>query len=98
MAKYDALLEDANDIFQGSPESKYWDIFNQISEDLAHDAFDKTLERMAAMEILLMKTIDEEELDKHVKQYIITHQTEVDAHKKSLYMELTGELIYRVSD
>ncbi len=98
MGKFDALLEDADDIFGGTPESKYWDIFNQISKDLAHDAFDSIIERIAAMECLLMETIPEEEINARVKQYIFSHPGALDEHKKSLYMELAGELIYRVSD
>lgn len=98
MSKFDALFEDEDDIFSGTPRSKYWDIFNQVSGDLAQEEFDSILGKMAAMECLLMKSIDEEQINRTVKQYIFENSSEVEERKKSLYMELAGDLIYRVSD
>jgi hypothetical protein len=49
MNKYDALFEDEDDIFGGTPVSKYWDINKQISEDLMKDEFDGIVERLAVM-------------------------------------------------
>ena len=98
MGKFDALFEDEDDIFAGSPRSKYWDIYNQVSGDLAQDEFDKIMQRMAAMECLLMKNIDEEMINRTVDQYAFENPSEVEERKKSLYMELAGDLLYRVSD
>ena len=99
MSKYDALLEDESDIFGGTPQSKYWDISKQISLDLAQDEFDKLLDRVAAMESILMESIgDEELLDRTVGQYVFEHASEIEEKKKSLYMELAAGLIYRVTD
>ena len=98
MSKYDALFEDETDIFGGTPKSKYWDIYNQISSDLAQDEFDKMLEKIAVMESMLTESIDEDLLDKKVSQYMLEHASEIEERKKSLYMEYAGELIYRVSD
>lgn len=98
MGKFDALFEDEADIFGGTPQSKYWDIFNQVSPDLAKDEFDKMIGRMAAMERMLMASMDEESFNRTVEQYAFEHASEVEEQKKSLYMEFAGDLIYRLSD
>ncbi len=98
MGKFDALLEDESDIFGGSPVSKYWDIHNQLSEDLIKDEFDKIVERLTAMELLLAETHNYEDLDKIVRSFCLSKFGEMDELKKSTYMELTGKLIYRLND
>ncbi len=98
MGKFDALLEDEDDIFGGSPVSKYWDIARQTSNDLQEDEFDAIIERMAVMEHMLSETHDYENLDKIIKNHSFANQDHINELKKSLYMELAGQLIFRVSD
>ena len=98
MNKYDALFEDEDDIFGGTPVSKYWDINKQISEDLMKDEFDGIVERLAVMEAMLAETHDYEDLDKTIKIYAASNLSKIEQLKKSVYMELAGQLIYRISD
>lgn len=98
MSKYDALFEDEDDIFGGSPKSKYWDISNQISKDLMQAEFDDVIMRLAVMEKMLMKIHDEEMLDRIIKNYYYENMDEIEVLKKSMYMELAGKLIYRLAD
>ena len=98
MNKYEALFEDEDDIFAGTPKSRYWDIAGQLSQDLLKDEFDGIVERLAVMESIISKTHDYESIDKMVKQYAMENYEEVEALKKSVYMELAGQLVYRVSD
>jgi flagellar motor switch protein FliM len=98
MSKYDALFEDQDDIFNGTPVSKYWDIVDQISKDLMKDEFDALVERVAAMEAMLSETHNYEDLDRTIQNYCIANMDKMDNLKKSVYMELAGKLIYRVSD
>ncbi|MDO9305466.1 MAG: DUF2018 family protein [Sulfuricurvum sp.] len=98
MNKFDALFEDEDDIFGGSPKSKYWDISNQISKDLMQAEFDDVIMRLAVMEKMLMKIHDEEKLDNIIKNYYYENMDEIDVLKKSMYMELAGKLIYRLAD
>ncbi len=98
MGKYDALLEDESDIFGGTPVSKYWDIFRQISQDLQEHEFDKIIERIAVMESMLSETHDYEELDTIIKRYAFSNQDHINELKKSLYMELAGQMIFRMAD
>ncbi len=98
MAKYDALFEDESDIFGGTPQSKYWDISNQLSDDLVKEEFDAMITKIAAMERMLMERHGEETLDRIIESYVFEHSMAIDEHKKSLYMEYAGRLIYRLSD
>ena len=98
MGKFDALFEDEDDIFQGTPESRYWGIAGQLSEDLRKDEFDKIVERLATMEALLSETHDYETLDRTISNYKYENFAKLEDLKKSVYMELAGQLIYRVSE
>lgn len=98
MASYDALFEDEDDIFGGTPESKYWDIVSQVSPDIARHEFDTMIAKMAAMEMMLMEQHDEESLNKIIERYIFSNEKMIENRKKSLYMEYAGNLIYKLSD
>lgn len=98
MPKFEALFEDEDDIFGGSPQSKYWDIATQVSEDLYRYDFDEIMTKIAVMEKMLMQHHHEDELNRIVESYAIMNQVEIEEHKKSLYMEYAGRLIYKLSD
>ena len=98
MSKFEALFEDEDDIFAGTPQSRYWDIQSNLSQDLIKDEFDNLVQRVAIMEKLLGETHDYEQLDKMISSYSYTNFSEVEELKKSVYMELAGKLIYRVSE
>lgn len=98
MSRFEALFEDEDDIFNGTPQSKYWDIAKQVSEDLYQYDFDEIMTKIAVMEKMLMQQYNEDELNRIVESYALMNQEEIDNHKKSLYMEYAGRLIYKLSD
>lgn len=98
MGKFDHLFEDEDGLFAGTPQRRYWEMFNQLNPEIGEGAFDEIIERMAAMEMMLMKEHGEEGVNSAVKQFYLANMSEVEAHKSSLYMELGGELIYKISD
>lgn len=98
MSKFDALFEDENDIFVGTPKSKYWDIARQMSQDTAEIHMDELIERIAVMERMLMEHHHEEELNDKIKQFSFHNSVVIEDHKKSLYMEFAGELLFKVAD
>lgn len=98
MSRFEALFEDESDIFGGTPQSKYWDIAKQVSEDLYQYDFDEIITKIAVMEKMLMKQHDEDDLNRIVESYALMNQEEIENHKKSLYMEYAGRLIYKLSD
>ena len=93
----DWFLEDEDDIFVGSPKSKYFDISNQANDEIVQDEFDKLLEKVAVMEILLSKDKDEDfDINKVIKQYVFENADEVNDMVKGLYIELTGDIVCRL--
>lgn len=93
----DWFLEDEDDIFTGSPKSKYFDISNQANNEIVEDEFDKLLEKLAVMEILLSKDKDEDfDINKVIKQYVFENADEILEMKKGLYIELTGDIVCRL--
>ena len=96
MNKYEALFEDEENIFGGSPQSKFWDIVNTASDEVVKDQMDKFVEKFAAMEKMLMKEHGEEELDAVVNKYIFDNSIDIENHKKSAYVELAGEIVMRL--
>ena len=96
MTNYEALFEDEDDIFGGTPRSKFWDIVNQASDDLVKDQFDVIFERFAVMEVMLKNHYSDEEIDKTVKSYPLLNDMEIENHKKSLYIEFTGNIVCRL--
>ena len=93
----DWFLEDEDDIFTGSPKSKYFDIANQANNEIVEDEFDKLLEKLAVMETLLSKDKDVDfDINKIVKQYAFENSEEIAEMKKGLYIELTGDIVCRL--
>lgn len=93
----DWFLEDEDDIFSGSPKSKYFDISNQANNEIVEDEFDKLLEKYAVMEILLSKEKGEEfDINRVINQYAFENSDEVEQMKKGLYIELTGDIVCRL--
>jgi hypothetical protein len=92
--KYAALFEDQDDIFGGTPSSKFWDIANQASDDLVKNVFDMMFERMAVMEHLLEE--NNIHIDDRLDRYVLKNSENVETKKKSLYVEYTGEIVCRL--
>jgi hypothetical protein len=96
MAK-DWLLEDEDDIFTGSAKSKYFDVTRTANQEIVQDEFDKLLEKVAVMEMLLSKDKDVDfDINDIIRQYVIENLDEVEQMKKGLYVELTGDIICRL--
>jgi len=96
MSKYEALFEDEENIFGGTPESKYHDIANQANDEIVKDEFDKIVQKFAIMEAMLKKHYDEDELDRMIASYGFENMSEVENMKKGLYIEFTGNIVMRL--
>jgi hypothetical protein len=96
MANYEALFEDEENIFGGTPKSKYHDIASQANEEIVADEFDKIVQKFAIMEAMLRKQYDGEDLDRMIAQYGFDNSTDVESMKKGLYIEFTGNIVMRL--
>ena len=97
MSKFEALFEDEDNIFGGTPASKYHDIANQANEEIVKDEFDKIVQRYAVMELLLTKDKGwDYDLIRELDNYAFSNSQEVEQKKKSLYVEFTGDIVMRL--
>jgi len=96
MSKYDALLEDEDDIFAGTPKSKFWDSINSANDEIVKDQMDMLLEKFTVMETLLKDIHGEDKLHQIIEEYRFENSANVEFNKKSTYMEFTGEIISRL--
>ncbi len=93
---YEALFEDEDNLFGGTPSSKYHDIATQANEEIVKDEFDKIVEKFAAMEQILELAYPDQDIDRMIQNHIFTNTTEVEQHKKGLYVEFTGNIVMRL--
>ena len=95
--KYEALFEDEDNIFGGSPKSKFHDIANQANNEIVEDEMEKIVAKYAYMEMLLSKDQDYDfDVFKHFELFKLENSMELEEKKKSLYIEFTGEIVCRL--
>jgi hypothetical protein len=96
MGNYEALFEDEENLFGGTPKSKYHDIANQANNEIVEDEFDKIVQKFAIMEAMLEEKYQGEDLDRIIAEYGFENSMEVENMKKGLYVEFTGNIVMRL--
>jgi ferritin len=98
MSKFkDWFTEDDDDIFFGSPKSKFFDIMEQTHRDLLEDELDKVFEKLAILELIVGQGKDEDfDINSFLQDFKNENQDDVNSMKKGLYMEVSGEIISRL--
>jgi len=92
MGNYAALFEDEEDIFGGSPKSKFMDVVFNANNDIVRQELANFIEKVATMELMLEENVGED-INSAIKQYYFEHQDACDTKTKSLYVELMGEVL-----
>lgn len=93
----DWFTEDEDDIFMGSPKSKFFDVSREASSDVVEDEWDKVIEKLAILEMMISKEEGPEfDINKKIEEFKFANEKEVNAMKKGLYVEFTGEIICRL--
>ncbi len=97
MANYNVFDEDEDDIFSGSPKSKFLDIIKHSSSDIVKEELDKIVEKLAVLELMLSEKKDDNfDINHEIKKYFFENTQKVEEMKKGLYMEFSGEIIQRL--
>ncbi|RXJ76084.1 hypothetical protein CRU86_07655 [Aliarcobacter skirrowii] len=98
MSKFkDWFTEDEDDIFFGSPKSKFFDILEQTHRDLVEDEIDKIFEKLAILELIVSKDKDEDfDINSYINEFKLDNFSEINSAKKGLYMEVSGDIISRL--
>ena len=86
------IFEDEDDIFMGSPKSKFLDIIFNANRGLVDAELERIIERMAVLELML-NAEDAEALEKKIAQYAFENLDEVESKVKSLYIESMGNVL-----
>ena len=93
----DWFAEDEDDIFMGSPKSKFFDVSNQASKDIVEEEMDKIIEKVAVLEMMICEGKGEDfDINEYIKEYALENADKVNGMKKGLYVEFTGEIICRL--
>jgi hypothetical protein len=93
----DWFSEDEDDIFMGSPKSKFFDVSREASKDIVEEEIDKIVEKLAVLEMIISEGKDENfDINDFIKEYTLENYEKVKAMKKGLYVEFTGEIICRL--
>ncbi len=86
------MFEDEDDVFMGSPKSKFMDVVFNANNDVVRYELEKFIDKYAAMELMLEKH-GSEDIDTEVKNFGYMNQQDVDMKAKSLYIELMGTIL-----
>lgn len=89
------LFEDEDDVFQGSPKSKFMDIVYNANSDLVQMEFERLMERMAIMEMMLEEQYGEEGAEQKIHSYKYERSGDVDMMVKNLYIISVGNIVTR---
>ena len=93
----DWFSEDEDDIFMGSPKSKFFDVTREASKEVVEDEMDKIIEKLAVLEMIVSENKDENfDINEYIKEFALENSDIVKAMKKGLYVEFTGEIICRL--
>lgn len=89
------LFEDEDDIFQGSPKSKFMDIVYAANRDLVQNELERLMGRMAVMEMLLQEQYGEDHIDSILRNTEFERADEVSSMIKNLYIISVGNVLSR---
>lgn len=87
------LFEDEDDIFQGSPKSKFLDIVYNANRDLVQNELERLMTRMAAMELMLQEAHGEDAIERILKTMQFERADEIDMMAKNLYIISVGNVL-----
>jgi Domain of unknown function (DUF2018) len=94
MSKYSALFEDEDDVFLGSPKSKFFDVVFNANNDVARYELEDMIDRMATMELLLEERMGSlEEIEDTIKEYKYSRTADIEAHAKNTYIYYMGAIL-----
>ena len=90
--KYEALFEDEQNIFGGTPKSKFMDVVFTANNDVVQFELATFIEKVAAMELMLEKYV-EQDIDTAIRQFQYENSMECESKAKSLFIELSGAIV-----
>ncbi len=94
MSRFAALFEDEDDVFLGSPKSKFFDVVFNANNDVAQFELEEMVNRMATMELLLEEQMGSlEEIENKIQDYKFSRADDIEAHAKNTYIVYMGAIL-----
>ena len=88
------FMHDEDDLFGGSPKSKYFDIIFNASRSLVENELVNNLEKIAALELLLEELLGEDkDIERIIHNFILEHQDQIESRKNDLFIEGMGNIL-----
>jgi hypothetical protein len=87
------LYEDEDDIFMGSPKSKFFDILFNANRTLVKEKLLEIIERYNAMEMLLEQTMSPENLKVSVDTVLLEQSDEIFERNNDFFIATVGEIL-----
>ncbi len=86
------LYEDEDDIFMGSPKSKFFDILFNANKDLVKEKLLQIVERYNAMELLLEETLGQE-VHHAVHSVLMERADAIHERNTDFFIATVGEIL-----
>lgn len=86
------LYEDEDDIFMGSPKSKFFDILFHANRDLVKEKLLQIIERYNAMELLLEES-GINNVQNRVNTVLMNHADEIVERNNDFFIATVGEIL-----
>ncbi len=82
-----------DDIFEGTPEGKYFDIVFNANRNVVENEISNIIEKMSALELLLEEMLEGKDIDNIIKNYIINHPDKIKQRKTNNIIESMGNIL-----
>jgi hypothetical protein len=86
------LFEDEDDIFMGSPKSKFMDVVFNANNDRVRVELENFINKFAAMELMLSQHVSDD-IYNEIEKFKILNADNIENKTKSLYIEMMGEIL-----
>jgi len=93
MNKYSALFEDEDDVFLGSPESKFMDVLFHANNGVVRKELGDFIRKVSTMEMIMEEQMGHNDIDQVVRRYDAEHFGEAEENAKSIFIELMGKIL-----
>ncbi len=88
------FFDDDDDIFGGSPKSKYFDILFHANRNLVEEELTANLQKLAALELLMEEMMGEDkDIMQIVQNFIWENQDKIDKKTTDLFIEGMGNIL-----
>ena len=88
------MFNEDDELFGGTPEKKFYDIVFNANQNLVMGEINQTLEKFAAMELLLEDMMGEDkDIAQIISNYRFENQHKINHKIVDLYIELTGNIL-----